>query len=47
MRTNPPVEMLQRMAQYTHTDVQEEVNAAVKSVLEHASNLRSSKTSEL
>ncbi|KAH1029855.1 hypothetical protein HUJ05_003012 [Dendroctonus ponderosae] len=41
VRTNPPAEMLHRMAQYTKTDSQEKVNAAVKSAIESASNLES------
>ncbi|XP_050313480.1 vitellogenin [Anthonomus grandis grandis] len=47
IRANPPVEMLQRMAQYTNTDSQEEVNAAVKSVIESSCKLESSKHAEL
>lgn len=47
MRTNPPAEMLQRMAQNTNTDSQEQVNAAVKSAIESASQLNSDESDEL
>ncbi|XP_066157928.1 vitellogenin-like [Euwallacea fornicatus] len=47
MKTNPPVEIMQRMAQYTNTDAQEQVNAAVKSVLVSASRLWSPESREL
>ncbi|XP_066255189.1 vitellogenin-like [Euwallacea similis] len=47
MKTNPPVEIMQRMAQYTNTDAQEQVNAAVKSVLESASRLRSAESRKM
>ncbi|XP_066255190.1 vitellogenin-like [Euwallacea similis] len=39
MRTSPPAEMLQRMAQNTNIDPQEEVNAVVKSCIETASRM--------
>ncbi|KAJ8985867.1 hypothetical protein NQ317_006241, partial [Molorchus minor] len=39
MRTNPPTELLQRMAIYTNFDNQEHVNAAVKSSIESAADL--------
>ncbi|XP_066158842.1 vitellogenin-like [Euwallacea fornicatus] len=42
MRTNPPTEMLQRMAQNTNTDPQEEVNAVVKSCIETACKMSGS-----
>ncbi|KAL1493354.1 hypothetical protein ABEB36_011423 [Hypothenemus hampei] len=47
MRTNPPAEMLQHMAENTQTDVQEEVNAAVKSAIETACQLDSAKSQTL
>ncbi|CAG9759825.1 unnamed protein product [Ceutorhynchus assimilis] len=47
MSTNPPVEMLQRMAQSTNFDRQVQVNAAVKSAIESASNLKSLNSQEL
>ncbi|KAJ8936451.1 hypothetical protein NQ314_012313 [Rhamnusium bicolor] len=40
MRTRPPTDMLQRMASYTNIDTQEHVNAAVKSSIESAANLK-------
>ncbi|CAG9759827.1 unnamed protein product [Ceutorhynchus assimilis] len=47
IKTNPSVEMLQRMAENTNVDVQEQVNAAVKSVIESASSLESSSNQDL
>ncbi|XP_019880306.2 vitellogenin-like [Aethina tumida] len=40
MRTEPPTDMLQRMAQYTHIDENDNVNAAVKSSIESACELK-------
>lgn len=39
MHTNPPIDMLQRMAAYTNIDTHEHVNAAVKSSIEYAAVL--------
>ncbi|XP_056646762.1 vitellogenin-like [Diorhabda sublineata] len=40
MRTKPSVEMLQLMASYTNVDVQEEVNAAVKTSIQSFASLK-------
>lgn len=40
IRTSPPTDMLQRMAEYTHVDSNEYVNAAVKSTIERAAELK-------
>ncbi|CAH0562015.1 unnamed protein product [Brassicogethes aeneus] len=40
MRTSPPTDMLQRMAQATHFDEHDDVNAAVKSSIETAAQLK-------
>lgn len=40
MRTSPPVAMLQRMAEMTHRDPSNQVNAAVKSAIESAAELQ-------
>lgn len=39
LRTSPPADMLQKMAQNTNRDTQEQVNAVVKSAIEYISNL--------
>lgn len=39
MHTNPPIDMLQRLAAYTNIDTHEHVNAAVKSSIENAAAL--------
>ncbi|XP_065166461.1 vitellogenin-like [Atheta coriaria] len=47
IRTGPPASMLQRMAQYTHVDEDEQVNAAVKSAIESAAELEGEQFAEL
>jgi hypothetical protein len=47
MATNPPASMLQRMAQYTNVDTDEQVNAAVKSAIESAAELEGDQFSEI
>lgn len=47
MRTNPPAQMLQRMAQSTNVDAEEEVNAAVKSAIESLSQLEAAESQSL
>ncbi|XP_046429082.1 vitellogenin isoform X1 [Neodiprion fabricii] len=47
MKTNPPASMLQRMAQFTNWDVNEQVNSAVKTAIESAAELDQEENSEL
>ena len=47
LRTNLPVAMLQRMAENTHVDPDEQVNAAVKSLIETAATLKTQGMSKL
>ena len=47
MRTNPPAEMLKRMAEFTNYDESKHVNSAVKSAIESASELIGSEYREL
>jgi hypothetical protein len=47
MRTNPPADMLQRMASYTNVDSSNYVNAAVKSSIESASQLEEARLAPL
>ncbi|KAH1029837.1 hypothetical protein HUJ05_002996 [Dendroctonus ponderosae] len=47
MRTNPSAQMLQRMAQSTNVDAQEDVNAAVKSAIESLSQLEAAESQSL
>ncbi|KAK9500937.1 hypothetical protein O3M35_002098 [Rhynocoris fuscipes] len=47
MKTNPPRQILQRMAQHTNYDHSRQVNAAVKSAILNAANLQGPKSSEL
>ncbi|XP_060515925.1 vitellogenin-like isoform X2 [Cylas formicarius] len=47
IRTVPPAEMLQSMAEYTNIDKQELVNGAVKSAIETACQLRSPRLQKL
>ncbi|XP_065165027.1 vitellogenin-like [Atheta coriaria] len=47
MRTAPPASMLQRMAEYTNIDTDEQVNAAVKATIETAAQLEGAEFEEL
>ncbi|KAK9500939.1 hypothetical protein O3M35_002099 [Rhynocoris fuscipes] len=47
MKTNPPRQILQRMAQHTNYDHSRQVNAAVKSAIVNAANLEGSQNYEL
>lgn len=47
MKTNPPAQILQRMAQYTHNDPHPEVSSAVKSAIESAAQLKAEYHHEL
>uniref|UniRef100_A0A0K8SAK3 Vitellogenin-1 n=1 Tax=Lygus hesperus TaxID=30085 RepID=A0A0K8SAK3_LYGHE len=47
MKTNPPAELLQRMAQNTNSDHSQQVNSAVKSAIESAAKLRTPNAQEL
>ncbi|CAH0562009.1 unnamed protein product [Brassicogethes aeneus] len=47
MRTAPPANLLQRMAEYTNIDTSKMVNAAVKSSIEHAASLHGKEFEQL
>lgn len=47
MRTNPPLSMLQRMAEFTKLDTNRQVNSAVKSTLQSLMKLKSSEWRDL
>lgn len=47
MKTNPPAQILQRMAENTNNDHSKDVNAAVKSAIESAAKLRTPNQQEL
>lgn len=47
MKTNPPAQILQRMAQHTNSDHSEHVNSAVKSAIETAAKFYGPYQSEL
>lgn len=46
MKTQPPTDMLQRMAEWTNEDSDDYVNAAVKSSIEHIAQLQDSEYSD-
>lgn len=47
MKTNPPASMLQRMADYTNSDSNKQVNSAVKSTIESLAQLENNENHEL
>ncbi|XP_025073621.1 vitellogenin-2-like [Pogonomyrmex barbatus] len=47
MKTNPPLAMLQRMAEFTNQDASKQVNAAVKSSIEALANLKQPELQDL
>lgn len=47
MKTNPPAQTLQRMAQHTNYDHSRQVSAAVKSAIESAASLHGPKSYQL
>ncbi|KAF6216357.1 hypothetical protein GE061_000698 [Apolygus lucorum] len=47
MKTNPPAQILQRMAENTNSDHSKQVNSAVKSAIESAARLRTPSAHEL